>query len=84
MKALYCENCQKFTGFKRNLGIGTIIMIIITAGFWILLLPFYPKRCHICGLDFDRIRKNKFAKIFGVITFSFLAILFLIILIQAW
>lgn len=49
MKALFCSNCQKYTGFKRNWGFGTVVMIILTFGWWILLLPFYPKRCTICG-----------------------------------
>lgn len=44
-----CSNCGKLTGFKRNLGIGTIIMCFLTLGFWILAIPFYPTRCTNCG-----------------------------------
>jgi hypothetical protein len=37
-------------GFKRALGFGTLFAILLTAGFWILTIPFYPKRCMACGL----------------------------------
>jgi TonB family protein len=50
MQMIQCQNCGKLTGFKRNLGFGTIIMIVLTAGFWIFVLPFYPVRCITCGL----------------------------------
>ncbi len=84
MKALFCSNCKKYTGFKRNLGIGTIIMIVLTTGLWILLLPFYPKRCVVCGLDIDRIRKNKFAKAFGTVVLVLLGFFFIYIFIKVW
>ncbi|MGD0293361.1 MAG: hypothetical protein ABSB30_05860 [Terracidiphilus sp.] len=51
MQMIQCPNCGKLTGFKRNLGFGTIIMIVLTAGFWIFILPFYPLRCIVCGLN---------------------------------
>jgi hypothetical protein len=31
------------------LGWGTFFMVILTAGFWLLTIPFYPKRCTTCG-----------------------------------
>lgn len=49
MDVLYCPNCQKKSGFKRALGVGTIIMIVLTCGFWLLLVPLYPARCINCG-----------------------------------
>jgi hypothetical protein len=51
MKMLQCPTCAKITGFKRNLGFGTFIMIILTCGFWILAIPLYPIRCIACGSD---------------------------------
>jgi len=50
MRVEYCHNCDKWTGHKRNLSVGTLIMIVITFGFGILAIPFYPKRCIICGM----------------------------------
>ena len=44
-----CVNCNRFTGFKRALGFGTFFMVLITFGFWLLVIPFYPVRCSICG-----------------------------------
>lgn len=47
---IFCPNCGKLTGYKRALGFGTLFAIALTAGFWLLALPFYPKRCITCGL----------------------------------
>jgi TonB family protein len=53
MQMLQCVNCAKLNGFKRSLGVGTVLMVLLTAGFWILAMPFYPKRCIVCGFDSD-------------------------------
>ncbi len=45
-----CRNCKKLTGYKRAFGIGTLIAIFLTGGLWLLIIPFYPKRCIVCGL----------------------------------
>ena len=49
MDVKYCNICNEERGFKRHLGWGTFFMILLTAGFWIIALPFYPKRCIVCG-----------------------------------
>ena len=49
MEIRFCNSCKRETGFKRALGWGTFFACIITCGFWILLIPFYPKRCVVCG-----------------------------------
>jgi hypothetical protein len=49
MKVGYCPNCEKETGYQRKLGFGTLFAVILTGGLWLLVLPFYPKRCSICG-----------------------------------
>jgi membrane-bound metal-dependent hydrolase YbcI (DUF457 family) len=46
---LFCQNCNSKRGFKRSLGIGTFLMVLITFGFWLLFIPLYPKRCLVCG-----------------------------------
>lgn len=51
MQMIHCTNCGKINGFKRNLGFGTFFMVVLTAGFWLFALPFYPKRCIVCGID---------------------------------
>ena len=51
MEMLQCSNCNKLTGFKRHLGLGTIIGILLTCGLWVLAIPFYPKRCIVCGSE---------------------------------
>jgi hypothetical protein len=47
---IHCPNCDRMTGYKRALGWGTFFAVIITFGFWIFAIPFYPKRCIRCGL----------------------------------
>jgi hypothetical protein len=51
MNTAYCPKCTQETGFQRKLGFGTFFAVLITGGFWLLALPFYPKRCNICGGD---------------------------------
>jgi len=49
MEYLYCPNCCKMTGHKRALGWGTFFAGVFTFGVSTLAIPFYPKRCIICG-----------------------------------
>jgi hypothetical protein len=49
MRMRYCGNCEKETGHKRALGLGTMLAIILTLGLWLLVLPLYPTRCIVCG-----------------------------------
>ena len=50
MELIYCPNCGKRSGFKRALGFGTLFMVVITLGLWLLIIPFYPARCINCGM----------------------------------
>ncbi len=49
MRFLYCDNCGRKSGYKRQFGWGTFFAVICTLGFWLLFLPFYPVRCQTCG-----------------------------------
>jgi len=51
MKEIYCHKCGRKTQWKRELGIGTLIAVIITVGLWAIVIPFYPIRCRECGAD---------------------------------
>lgn len=51
MKAKMCPNCEAVLGFKRSIGIGTLILVLITGGLWLIAIPFYPLRCTKCGLS---------------------------------
>jgi len=53
MRYLFCDNCQKNSGYKRAFGWGTFFAVILTAGFWFLVMPFYPLRCMNCGNKFS-------------------------------
>ena len=50
MQMIQCPNCARLTGFKRALGFGTFFMVLLTAGLWLLVIPFYPARCITCSL----------------------------------
>jgi hypothetical protein len=51
MEYSYCPNCRKITGHKRALGWGTFFGGVFTLGASTLAIPFYPKRCIICGKE---------------------------------
>lgn len=51
MKFSFCPNCGKTTSHQRKLGFGTLFAVIFTLGWWLLAIPFYPKRCTICGSE---------------------------------
>jgi hypothetical protein len=49
MKMQHCNNCDRVVGHKRKIGIGTVLMILLTGGLWLLAIPAYAVRCIICG-----------------------------------
>lgn len=51
MEYSYCPNCGKMTGHKRALGWGTFFGGLFTLGTSTLAIPFYPKRCIVCGRE---------------------------------
>jgi len=51
MEYSYCPNCKKMTGHKRHLGWGTFLGSVVTLGTSLAAVPFYPKRCIICGME---------------------------------
>jgi len=57
MVTAYCPYCDCKRGFARRLGFGTILAIIATSGLWLLAIPFYPKRCVVCGCRLGEARK---------------------------
>jgi hypothetical protein len=53
----YCEACQRNVTPKRKIGVGTLILFLVTGFIWLLVIPFYSKRCPICqGTSFGRAR----------------------------
>src|SRR5580692_778772 len=61
MQMLQCANCARLNGFKRNFGFGTFVMLLLTAGLWILAMPLYPKRCVACGFSADDLPSKKWS-----------------------
>jgi hypothetical protein len=55
MAVRYCLNCEQGVEAKRSIGIGTFILVILTGGLWLFLIPFYSKRCPMCkGTNFGK------------------------------
>jgi hypothetical protein len=54
MQVAFCANCGKHTGHKRSIGVGTALGALVTVGLSLLAVPFYPKRCIVCGLEATR------------------------------
>ena len=45
---MYCALCRRPVEARRQIGTGTIVLGVLTAGVSLLAVPFYPKRCSIC------------------------------------
>lgn len=45
----WCDLCRRNVEPKRKIGAGSLIAVLVTFGWWILAIPFYKKRCPICG-----------------------------------
>jgi hypothetical protein len=48
MAAMYCALCQRPVEARRQIGAGTVVFAVLTAGLSLLAIPIYPKRCSIC------------------------------------
>lgn len=48
MSTMYCALCRRPVEAKRQIGIGTVILAVASAGLSLLAIPFYSKRCSIC------------------------------------
>jgi len=51
MATRYCTLCERKVEAKRHIGVGTLILTLLTAGFWALAIFFYNERCYICKTD---------------------------------
>ena len=48
----YCFDCKRPAMVKRRIGLVSVLATILTLGLWyVLVVPFYKKRCFICGGD---------------------------------
>ena len=75
MEMIFCPNCNRLTGYKRVIGFGAFFAVLLTAGFWLLTLPFYPKRCITCGFTkSDSVPWNRTWKMGALIVAGFLFI----------
>lgn len=53
MDLRYCAHCNCFVQPRRDLGAGTLILGLITCGWWLITLPLYQKKCPNCkGTNF--------------------------------
>jgi len=57
MTTMYCKFCKCHVDTKRQIGLVSYLLVIVTFGFWFLIFPLYPKRCIVCKSD---LKKNSF------------------------
>lgn len=51
----YCHVCERKVTLRRRFGVGTWLMVLVSWGTWLLVLPLYRKRCVFCrGLNVER------------------------------
>lgn len=56
----YCYLCKRNINAKRRFGMGTLIMVLLTWGIWLLVLPFYNKKCPIChNIELSKYKKDE-------------------------
>lgn len=48
MSSMYCTLCDRPVEGTRQIGAGSIVLAVLTAGMSLLAVPFYQKRCPIC------------------------------------
>ncbi len=41
--------CERNVEAKRKIGVGTLILAVLTQGLWLIVILFYSKRCSICN-----------------------------------
>jgi hypothetical protein len=67
-----CPTCGTQRPFQRALGWGTFFACVVTFGFWIFAIPFYPLRCRSCGTE--RVTSRKSGRLSKMSPFRQLAI----------
>lgn len=48
MAVQHCKLCDRKVCAERQIGVGTLILAVLTAGSWLIAIPFYEERCPIC------------------------------------
>lgn len=48
MTIKHCKLCNRKVCADIQIGVGTLILAIVTAGLWLIAIPFYEDRCPIC------------------------------------
>lgn len=63
MSMQHCAACERKVDSKRHIGVGTLLLVLVTVGFWLPIIFFYRQRCPICkSAEFvqpKRSRKDK-------------------------
>lgn len=45
----HCKLCNREVDTIQRYSIGTLVLLIITFGFWSIIMLLYPERCPICN-----------------------------------
>ena len=52
MALRYCPHCEQMVTARRQFGIGTLLLVLVTGGLWLLVLGCYLPRCPLCKSHF--------------------------------
>ena len=52
MALRYCPHCAQKVTARRQFGIGTLLLVLVTGGLWLLVLGCYLPRCPLCKSHF--------------------------------
>lgn len=56
MDLKFCADCNLFVETRRHIGFGTILLTMMTGGWWLLAIFFYGKKCPKCkGANFTNV-----------------------------
>lgn len=58
MSMKHCAFCERHTQFKRKVGGGDALLILLTLGFYAFVILFYRKRCTQCGATAGQSRRH--------------------------
>ena len=48
MSTKYCNLCERKVEAKREIGVGSLLLVLLTGGLWLIAIIFYGERCSIC------------------------------------
>ncbi|MBU2870940.1 hypothetical protein [Colwellia sp. E2M01] len=81
MAIRHCNLCERKVEAKREIGVGSLLLVLLTGGLWLIALIFYGERCSICKGNSLSNEKGQATYSIGHFMLGLLVLLFVINLI---